>query len=160
MRYLKGKEEKEALHFIAKAVDITRDSTCFRSQCGSVIVKDGERIGGGFNSPPGNQRLERCLKDDLPEDFISDRTCCVHAEDRAIRDAIEKNPEKIRGSRLYYIRLKDKKIMKAGNPYCTWCSKTALDVGIAEFVLWHEEGIGVYDTREYNKLSYQFKEKS
>ena len=32
----------------------------------------------------------------------------------------------------------------------------ALDVGIAEFVLWHEKGVCVYDTKEYNELSFQF----
>lgn len=47
-------------------------------------------------------------------------------------------------------------ILKAGKPYCTICSKMALDVGIAEFVLWHEEGITVYDTKEYNELSFQY----
>jgi hypothetical protein len=34
----------------------------------------------------------------------------------------------------------------------------ALDAGIAEFVLWHEEGICVYPTAEYNKLSHEYAE--
>jgi hypothetical protein len=29
---------------------------------------------------------------------------------------------------------------------------------VAEFVLWHEEGITAYNTEEYNLLSYQYEE--
>lgn len=90
---------------------------------------------------------------------VTDKTCCVHAEQRAIMDALRKNSEKLSGSRLYFIRLdKAGNTSKAGKPYCTICSKMALDAGISEFVLWHEEGICVYDTEEYNTLSYEYTE--
>lgn len=46
----------------------------------------------------------------------------------------------------------------SGKPYCTICSKLALDVGISEFVLWHNEGICVYNTIEYNEISFGYKE--
>ena len=45
---------------------------------------------------------------------------------------------------------------KAGKPYCTVCSRLAIDSGIVEFVLWHESGITAYPTDEYNDLSYDF----
>ena len=163
MKYLHGKKEREAILYMEKAAKIALKSSCLRAKCGSVVVKDNEIIGEGYNSPPGDKPLERCIKDELPEDFISDRTCCIHAEDRAIRDALKNNPDKIIGSILYFVRLdKQRDIVKinnikTGKPYCTWCSKTALDVGIVEFVLWYEEGICVYDTKEYNKLSFQYK---
>jgi len=32
-----------------------------------------------------------------------------------------------------------------------------LDIGIKEFVLWHEKGFCVYDTDEYNVLSFGYK---
>jgi hypothetical protein len=58
---------------------------------------------------------------------------------------------------LYFIRLDAVGVPElAGQPYCTYCSKLALDVGIAEFVLWRPEGVTVYDTIEYNDLSYQW----
>ena len=159
MKFLSDSEEKIALSFINQAVEIAKSSPCFRSKCGSVIVKDNEIIGRGYNSPPLNQKLNHCLKDDLPTDFKSDKTCCLHAEQRAIMDALKNNPQKINGSRLYFIRLDTKNnIIKAGKPYCTICSKMALDSGISEFVLWHEEGICVYDTEEYNQLSFNYKE--
>jgi len=47
-------------------------------------------------------------------------------------------------------------MLKSGKPYCTVCSRLALDNGIKEFVLWHTDGIKGYDTKEYNKLSYDF----
>jgi hypothetical protein len=34
----------------------------------------------------------------------------------------------------------------------------ALDIGIKNFVLWHEKGICTYNTEEYNSLSFDFKE--
>ncbi len=155
MRYLLGPEHDEAEDFLQQAANIALSSTCLRSRCGSVIVQGGEIIGKGYNSPPCDVTLERCFKDDLPADFKSDKTCCLHAEQRAIIDALQCFPTGIKGSRLYFIRLDEQGNKKpSGQPYCTICSKMSLDVGIAEFVLWHEEGIAVYDTKEYNENSF------
>ncbi len=159
MEVLYGHQETIALKHIQESFEVAKKSPCFRSRCGSVIIYDEQIIGSGFNSPPLNKKLDYCLKDDLPKDFKSDKTCCVHAEQRAIMDALKINPEKINGSRLYFIRLdENNNILKAGKPYCTICSKMALDSGISEFVLWHEEGITVYNTEEYNNLSFQYKD--
>lgn len=160
MRYLSGKEEKTALEYLAKASEIALQATCSRSKCGSVIVKGNEIIGRGYNSPPlGLESQRRCSNSKKDYDLkVTDKTCCVHAEQRAIMDALRTNPENIFGSRLYFIRVDEEGNPKrAGNPYCTICSKMALDAGIAEFVLWHEEGICVYDTEEYNLRSFEFK---
>ncbi|MBU2589801.1 MAG: hypothetical protein KKA65_00340 [Nanoarchaeota archaeon] len=156
MKFLSN--EEEALKYLKKAAEVALNSTCLRSKCGSVIVKNNEIIGSGFNSPPNNdENQRRCLS--LKESYhkkITDKTCCVHAEQRAIMDTLKKNPDKIQGSRLYFVRLKGNEISKSGKPYCTICSKMALDSGIKEFVLWHEQGICVYDTEEYNELSFKF----
>jgi deoxycytidylate deaminase len=159
MKYLTGSEVEIARKYIQKAAQIGLKSSCLRSRCGTVIVKTNQIIGTGFNSPPLDRHPEVCRKDSLPINFKSDKTCCVHAEQRAIMEALRKNPDKVKGSRLYFIRIDEKgEIKKSGQPYCTICSKMALDVGIAEFVLWHEEGICVYDTEEYNELSFQYRE--
>jgi dCMP deaminase len=143
--------------FIDQAVIEARRSSCFRSKCGSVIVDDKTIIGSGYNSAPRDVKLESCLKDSLPQNFKSDKTCCVHAEQRAIYDALARNSERIQDSRLYFIRLDDEGEKKvSGDPYCTICSKSALDVGVGEFVLFKAEGICVYDTLEYNRLSFEF----
>lgn len=71
-------------------------------------------------------------------------------------DALRTHPDKIAGARLYFIRLDDDgNIQRAGLPYCTICSKMALDVGIAEFVLYHEYGIYAYDIKNYNDISFE-----
>jgi hypothetical protein len=88
---------------------------------------------------------------------VTDKTCCVHAEQRAIMDALSSHPDKIKGSRLYFVRLDSEgNISPAGDPYCTHCSKLALDAGIAEFTLCRADGLAVYDTEEYNLVSYQY----
>ncbi len=159
MRILEGAEEVEAIGFLEQAVEIAQKASCQRSRCGSVIVKNGKLIGSGWNSPPGNLETQRrcsCEKTSC-HPKVTDKTCCVHAEQRALFDALIKDPEKLKGSRLYFIRLdENNNISRAGQPYCTICSKMTLDLGVVEFVLWHEDGIGVYDTQEYNKRSYEY----
>jgi len=156
MKILAGKELEEAKQYLYMTMQVAEFSKCLRTKSGSLIVNGGMVIGKGFNSPPLNLSIESCLKDALPLDFDSDATCCVHAEQRAIMDALRAHPEKIKGSRLYYVRLDTKNnLLFAESPYCTICSKLALDAGIGEFVLWHSKGICVYDTVEYNALSFQ-----
>lgn len=144
----------------ARAVEIARKATCSRSRCGSVIAKDGEIIGEGFNSPAGGLESRRrcaCAKSDL-DSKVTDKTCCVHAEQRAIMDALAKNPDKLPGATLYFVRLDGEGVPKrSGEPYCTICSKMSLDSGIAEFVLWKPEGYAAYPTEEYDALSYAYR---
>jgi hypothetical protein len=79
----------------------------------------------------------------------------MHAEQRAIADALRTAPGRLPGSSLYFIRLDtEKKTLFADEPYCTICSKSALDAGVATFVLVHPEGIAAYDTYEYNERSF------
>lgn len=161
MKYLSGKEEQQALEFLQKTAEIAQQATCQRDRCGSLIVSNHEIIGRGFNSPPNNRESQRrCIIS--KENYhlkVTDKTCCIHAEQRAVFDALRRNPQKLANSIIYFIRLDEQgNPTRAGKPYCTICSKTALDVGIKEFVLWHQEGICVYDTEEYNTLSYKYEE--
>ncbi len=161
MQYLNKEQEKEAIGYINQAAQIALNSTCGRSRCGSVIVMGGKIIGTGFNSPAQNKEENaRCsYSKDSYHKKVTDKTCCIHAEQRAIMDALKNNSDKITGSRLYFIRLnEDGTFTKAGKPYCTICSKMALDVGIKEFVLYHQQGVCVYGTKEYNTLSFEYNE--
>lgn len=168
MKYLNEQTEKDEFHkaliYFHIAANEAEKSKCLRAKGGSVIVQDDSIIGIGYNSPPGEVQLENCLKDSLPPDFKSDKTCCIHAEQKAILDALFRFPKQIRGSRIYFVRVGDvlgtdghPEIIKTGKPYCTICSKLALEVGIAEFALWHDKGIAIYDTEEYNRLSFAFR---
>ena len=158
MRFLSGNEEKQARIYFNKAIETARNSTCLRSKCGAVIVKNGEIIGRGFNSPPGDlESQRRCLiKKDEYDLKVTDKTCCVHAEHRAVANALDKyNKKKLIDSKLYFARLDlEDNFLYAGNPYCTICSKFVLDNKLKEFVLWHEQGICVYNTEEYNDISF------
>jgi deoxycytidylate deaminase len=161
MKYFSEEETKKAQKYIDECVKQALNSTCQRSRCGSIIVKDEEIIGKGFNSPPANKEEQRrcsCSKEDYAKK-VTDKTCCVHAEQRAIMEALRNNSNKLINSRLYFIRLDEKGNRSfSGKPYCTICSKMALDVGISEFVLLHKEGICAYNTDEYNLLSFNYKE--
>ena len=57
MKILKGAEEKNAMSFLENAVEVALNSNCLRSRCGSVIVKENEVIGIGFNSPPNKPNI-------------------------------------------------------------------------------------------------------
>ena len=141
--------EAIGLSFMQLAAVEARKALCLARQCGVVIVKDGVVIGAGHNGPPKDDVSIRHCDSSMPDS-------CVHAEWRAIMDGLRQHPEVMTGSTLYFTPVDvDGKILKSGKPYCTVCSRLALDVGIAEFVLWHEEGITVYPTDEYNRISYE-----
>lgn len=153
-------KENDNLKFVTShLIEIAKMATCKRSKCGSIIVADEcVIIGEGYNSMPCNETGE-CFKDKLSPTFKSDKTCCIHAEQRAIMNALENRwRDQIKGSTLFFIRLDENDNPKhSGEPYCSICSKMALDVGIANFVLWHKEGWTSYNTKEYNELTFQYK---
>lgn len=159
MAFISGREEEDARVYFNEAAREALKSTCLRAKCGSVIVNAGRVIGKGFNSPPANLESQRkCfIEKDSYDKKVSDKTCCVHAEQRAILDTLAKNHSKIKGATIYFIRLdKNDKPEMSKDPYCTHCSKLALDAGIKYFVLWHEEGICAYDAEEYNLISFGY----
>jgi deoxycytidylate deaminase len=158
MEYLKTDSEQEAVKWMTEAAHVAESAMCLRAKCGTVIVKDGLIIGSGYNAPPLDKIEHRVCNQVFPEGKPKyDRTCCLHAEWRAIMDALSKHPELLSGSKLYFTRVDDQgAIKKSGQPYCTVCSRLALDAGIAKFLLWQEEGMAEYDTAEYNQLSYQY----
>jgi len=163
MKYLDGREQEEAERWMFAAAEEAKKALCLKAKCGTVIIKNGEVIGRGYNAPPLDREEQRTCLDAYPfpgkENF--DRTCCMHAEWRAIIDALRRNRDALAGSKLYFARVDaNGNPLRSGKPYCTVCSRLALDTGIAEFLLWHEQGIASYPTDEYNRLSYQYSEEA
>ena len=158
MERLTGTRAEEAAHWMTEAAKVARGALCLRAKCGAVIVRGNERISAGYNAPPLDREENRTCAEERGGGKPSyDKTCCVHAEWRAIMEALKKNPKKIEGSKLYFTRIDaDGNIKKSGKPYCTVCSRLALDSGIKTFLLWHSEGICEYRTDEYNRLSYDY----
>jgi deoxycytidylate deaminase len=156
MKYLSGAEEEEAIKWMEEAAKIAQSALCLRAKCGTVIVSDGNIIGKGYNAPPLDDLKNALCDTERGERGKHDRTCCMHAEWRAILDGVKRNPNRMVGSQLYFTRVNENgEILKSGEPYCSVCSRLALDAGVSEFVLWHEKGICSYDTTEYNKLSFR-----
>ncbi len=158
MHILQGREEFEAQAYIREAVSLARQSGCSDARCGAVIVRDGEIIGRGFNSPPAGASARRCQ---VPKSAyharVTDKTCCIHAEVRAIQDALRQYPDKLAGSALYFVRVDERGEPKySSDPYCTLCSKLVLDAGIEIFHLFQEDGVAAYAADEYNELSFSY----
>ncbi|OGD69566.1 hypothetical protein A3E89_02045 [Candidatus Campbellbacteria bacterium RIFCSPHIGHO2_12_FULL_35_10] len=163
MKFIEEEKEKSiAEKFIEEAKKEAKKATCQRAMCGAVIVNDGEIIGRGFNSPPcDNEHERRCdIKKNEYDQKVTDKTCCVHAEQRAVMNALRDNPQKLKGSKLYFSRFyPDGEQRFLGGKiqlYCTICTKMMFDVGIEEFILPHQEGIVVYNREEYLKKSFEY----
>ena len=141
------------------AADVAKSATCTRAKCGSIIVSaDNIIIGRGYNAPPLNDELQRkCdFKSDINIKPKYDKTCCVHAEWNAIINALRDYPDKIVGSTLYFMRIsEDGLFTNAGDPFCTVCSRLALQSGVAWFALWNDKP-QIFSTKDYNQLSYDF----
>jgi deoxycytidylate deaminase len=146
-------------YFFEKAADVARNATCHRAKCGSIVVTPaGLVIGEGYNAPPLESESQRMCSAqyDTSVKPKSDKTCCVHAEWNAVLDASIRNGIHVAGSTLYFMRVdNDGNFTDAGEPYCTVCSRLALQSGIAVFGLW-ESGPRMIPTDEYNLMSYAY----
>lgn len=90
--YILDKKEQLALQpFFEILFSEAKKATCTRSKCGSIIVKNGQIIGKGYNSPPKEESSPvRCQCEKSSYDKkVTDKTCCIHAEQRAIFDALK-----------------------------------------------------------------------
>jgi len=159
MQRITGNELEAIRPFFDVAAKMAKDAMCHRGKCGTVIVKDGKVIGQGYNGPALNDEANRTCDNeyDLSVKPKFDKTCCIHAEWRAILDACRRNADKISGSVLYFMRVDEEgSFTDAGEPYCTTCSRLTLESGMAQFALWNDGGADVYDAAEYNRKSYEF----
>ena len=146
------------VHF-DRAAEVAAQATCTRAHCGAVVVAaSGMVLGTGFNAPPLGLESQRMCDHDLSASPKpkSDRTCCVHAEWNAILNALLAHPGKVAGSTLYFMRVDETgAFTEAGEPYCTVCSRLALQAGITTFGLWND-GPEMIPADTYNLESYRF----
>lgn len=160
MKYLEDKEKEVAERWMVEAGRVAEQALCLKAKCGTVIVSGGDIIGIGYNAPALDKEDNRMCLEIFPNGKPKyDKTCCIHSEWRAIIDALKNYPDRIVGSKLYFTRVDENgNLIRSGKPYCTVCSRLALDCGVSKFLLYHKEGICEYNTDEYNKISYQYKD--
>ena len=158
MQRIEGQEFQKIKTYFDQAAKIATNATCLRAKCGSIIVRDNLVIGQGYNSPALDDENQRCCNTEFDASVKPkyDKTCCIHAEWRAILNACKTNPDKIIGSTLYFMRIDENgNFTDAGEPFCTVCSRLALESGVKYFALYNNDGADIYSTDEYNKKSYE-----
>jgi deoxycytidylate deaminase len=137
-----------------------RKSLCLRSSCGAVLVKDYDTVlGSGYNGPPCDDLSHRVCGNTAPSlgKPKSDRTCCVHAEWRALLAALKASPGDLAQATMVFARVDAAgQLKRSGKPYCTVCSRLTLDAGVGFWSLWHQDGIRLYRADEYHRLSERY----
>jgi deoxycytidylate deaminase len=160
MRRVTGNELERIRPYFDLAAEAASHSKCIRADCGSVIIDgDGQVIGTGYNGPPlGDESQRTCVTTwDYEKKPKFDITCCIHAEWRAVLDACKRNPDKLTGSTLYFMRVDaDGRFTDSPVPYCTVCSRLTMEAGVAEFAMWNDQGADIYPLPEFNRASYAF----
>lgn len=159
MRILSGNEEKEAIGYFRLAAEVAKkNARCLKSQRGVLLVRNGGIMAEGWNAPPDDYECKTCLRDSIEEKVGTEPCRSVHAEQMTISNA-KKYFTDLTGSRMYHIKVKNGEIKRSGVPSCTICSKLVLQENIAEFALWHKEGVAIYTAKEFNDKSFEFLEK-
>lgn len=158
MKRVENEEFQKIKCYFEAAGKVARSASCLRAKCGTVIIKEGFIIGQGFNSPALDDENQRTcnIEFNLSIKPKYDKTCCIHAEWRAILDACKTNPDKISGATLYFMRIDDDgDFTDAGEPFCTVCSRLSMESGVKEFALYNNNGADIYPSDEYNLKSYE-----
>ena len=158
MKRVENEEFQKIKCYFDEASKVAASATCMRAKCGTVIVKDNVVIGQGYNSPALNKESQRTcgIEFNLSIKPKYDKTCCIHAEWRAILSALKNVPDKVPGSTLYFMRIDSGgNFTDAGEPFCTVCSRLSMESGIKEFVLYNNNGADIYPSDEYNLKSYK-----
>ena len=165
MRILKDSDKIIAAKYLAEAVKASRNSVCLKRPRGVVIVKDNKVVGKGWNAPADEHVCEECLRSKMkPKVFATFNTepCyAVHAEQRAILNALKSGSSNLNCAKMYFVRTDDDgKYMPCDDgPSCTICSKLILESGIESFIYeTFEDGITELTAKEFNDLSMQYVE--
>jgi len=148
MIYLEGKEKAEAEKWMKYAQKEAEKSPCHKSKRGVVIISpSGLIVGKGFNRPPGDFKCEQNICSKICSDYT------VHAEMIAMHDTLTTGLYALKGTILYHAKIKNGIVIPVSKPSCVDCSKHIYDWGIGAVVLQLEEGLMLYDSREFHELS-------
>jgi deoxycytidylate deaminase len=156
MEIIKSEEINE---YIEKCVNIARFSKCKKSKRGVIIVDFYKNIISEANNLPiGIDFCDPCLRTELESGTHLELCRAIHAEDLAIQTTLKNYPFQLMDSTLYHLKLDKKGNVSEfpGEPSCTFCSRNILLNGIKEVVLCGKLESFLYDSEEFNNLSYQY----
>ncbi len=153
MKTLRGQELKEAKEYIKKAAEVSGQTICSVRRIGAVLVdKKGKIIGKGFNGPMGH-KCNPCLLKLLAKGVKTELCFAMHAEERAVVDAIEKGHD-TSGTTLYTAYVKNNKPTSTEDSFCAHCSRILLESDVKRVVLPEKGGLSSYDINEFYDLSF------
>lgn len=148
-------------YWMERAAEQARRATCERDRCGAVVMRAGKIVGAGFNGPVRGFAPRCATAKTSPLKPKSDRTCCVHAEWRALLEATQELGGKLRACVLFFTRVErsgEGQRVASGLPYCTVCSRLAHELGLEYWVLDHgaPRGLVEYTAAQYDEISHEF----
>jgi len=150
-RPLKRHESHEAEEMVERAAGLAKDSHA-RTRHAAVLVKDGSMVAWGTNGVPFPGEDHCYCK--IAERGDHDQ-CRTHAEQRALSLAREADGwQRLQGSRLIYVRLGADDSVRLEDPhFCARCSRTALSLGVSEWIFALPDGLASYSSADYDKLA-------
>lgn len=123
-----------------KAIETSIGSTCSRRKVGAVIYNGSTYLGKGANKTNDREQCRNCYRsaNNIPSGYELDKCYAVHAEQRAILDAIANEKfNELKGSTLYVTTFP-----------CVTCMKLLIEVGVTTIV-YHTE----YNSEMAKKLA-------
>ncbi|HEX9352474.1 MAG TPA: hypothetical protein VF933_01440 [Streptosporangiaceae bacterium] len=150
-RPLTRQDSHEAQQMVERAAELARDSHA-RTRHAAVLVRDGSLLAWGTNGVPfpGEDHCY-CKVGELGHHD----QCRTHAEQRAIGLAREgAGWQRLQGSKLIYVRLEADDSVRLEDPhFCARCSRTALSLGVSEWIFALSDGLASYASADYDKLA-------
>ncbi|MFH1228879.1 MAG: hypothetical protein V1678_00450 [Candidatus Aenigmatarchaeota archaeon] len=154
MRYATPSEVKDIENFVYDAEQEAKKSICKKSQRGAVIFRGPDIIGIGYNKPTYERTCNPCVRENIKDNSKIELCSAIHAEQMAIIDSV-KCGNRLEGSTMLHVKLKDGENKPCEKPSCTVCSRMVLESGIKEFIMREEGGYAIYPSEEFNKLSFE-----
>lgn len=153
MQYAAASEIEKIQRYLVEAANQAPQSNCKKSKRGVVIVSDPLILGYGYNFSVDPKTC--CLRKDIRRGIRSELCNGIHAEQRAIRDALSQGQD-IRDARLYHVEVENGEMVPSGPPSCPICSKEILEHKLRDVVLWQKEGYIIYPALEFHRLSIRY----
>jgi deoxycytidylate deaminase len=150
-RPLTRQDSHKAQQMVERAAELARDSHA-RTRHAAVLVRDGSLLAWGTNGVPFPGEDHCYCK--VGERGDHDQ-CRTHAEQRAISLAREGDGwQRLQGSKLIYVRLEADDSVRLEDPhFCARCSRTALSLGVSEWIFALSDGLASYSAADYDKLA-------